>query len=102
MSDPDLVQPLENALADLRVAHPFIARPPREHLVASGTRSARGLSPEATAAMLGVGVERSSQGRSAQVDGIEGSGELEVGNRCDELVPMQNRCLLDLVEVGLG
>ena len=86
-ADLGVAEPVERAADPDRLARPAVG--------AQAAVEARGDRPP-----LGVGVQGRGQGRPAQADGVGRLGEVEVGERLDEGVPLPGRRLLDLVEVG--
>ena len=100
MALADLVEPLIDAAADRGVADSLhgAADPDRVARPAVGTQPA--IEARGDAAPLGVGVQRRRQGRAPQMNGVSRLGEVEIGDRLDEIVPFLGGGVLDQVEIG--
>ena len=88
VGDPDLVQPLEDPLADLGMAQPVHGAADPEGVARPAIGAQAAIEARGDRAVLGVGVQRGRQGRAPQADGVGGPREMEVGDRLDELVPL--------------
>ena len=102
VADPNLVQPLENPPADLRVAQPLQGAADPERVARPAIRAQAAVEPRGHRPVLGVGVQGRGQGRSPQADRVRGAREMQVGHRLDESSHSMRRVLLDLVQIGLG